>query len=214
MNTLQPVDTITRDPGYEAPAILRESGSLSAFDRDVRLQQNPASRQFLICRGRGTWHVSPDENGARVFTTTLTNALGRMLDLTSGFASELCEKAQSAREVLQSYKTRIETLRTEAALDGFAINPASEVDFLSFIRSEPFGKAGLVLMDNGNLRAVWKGEGGSHVGLQFLGNRSIQYVIFKHREGAGQISRVAGRDNLDGVKRQLQAFDLASLLYA
>ena len=68
-------------------------------------------------------------------------------------------------------------------------------------------------MENGNLRAVWKGENEAHIGLQFINNRSIQYVIFTRREPQSPVSRVSGRDTLDGIKRQIEAFDLKSVLY-
>ena len=112
----------------------------------------------------------------------------------------------------QIYRNRIEVLRSDAQLDGFAINVVSEVDFWSFIESISFAqKSGLVLLDNGNLRAVWKGENGSHLGLQFLGNRLVEYVIFKRRQATKEILRVAGQDTIDGIKRQIRAFDLTAL---
>ena len=107
------------------------------------------------------------------------------------------------------YHHRIETLQGDAETDGFAVNKASEADFLSFIKSIPSArKAELVLMDNGNFRAVWKDKNGDHLGVQFLGERMAEYVIFKQRPSAGSVSRVAGIDTLDGVITQLQAFDL------
>ena len=69
-------------------------------------------------------------------------------------------------------------------------------------------------MENGNLRAVWKGKNGAHIGLQFLDNGLIQYVIFKQRKRSLPVSRVYGRDTIDGVKRQIDAFDLRSVLYS
>ena len=72
----------------------------------------------------------------------------------------------------------------------------------------------LVLMDNGNLRAVWKGENGAQVGLQFLGNGSVQYVIFKRRGPFQPMSRACGRDTVNGVGKQIHAFDLDDVLYA
>lgn len=65
------------------------------------------------------------------------------------------ELAMLKEKQYQVYRNRIEVLRSDAQLDGFAMNEASEVDFWSFI--EPMSsaqKAGLVLLDNGNLRAV------------------------------------------------------------
>ena len=68
-------------------------------------------------------------------------------------------------------------------------------------------------MDNGNLRAIWKDEHGARLGLQFLGGRMVQYVIFKRRKKEQPVSRVTGRDSLEGFERQIHAFELHSLLY-
>ena len=124
------------------------------------------------------------------------------------------EKKRELWQVWQAYRDRIKYLRSEVELDGFRVNEASEKDFWSFFRSMPFlRKAGVILMDNGNLRAVWRGEDKIHVGLQFLGDQSVEYVIFKRRQGAKEVSRAAGFDTLDGFKKQIQAFDLKTLVY-
>ncbi len=68
-------------------------------------------------------------------------------------------------------------------------------------------------MDNGNLRAIWKDDQGARLGLQFLGGSIVQYVIFKRRSQGQPISRVTGRDSLEGLERQIDAFELDSLLY-
>ena len=120
-----------------------------------------------------------------------------------------------AEEQHQAYRSRIEELRRFAALDGFSVSKASESDFWSFLTSMPFlRRAGVILMENGNLRAVWRSEDKSRLALQFLGNKSVEYVIFKRRRGAKEISRAAGFDTLDGLKRQILAFDLTTLVYA
>ena len=120
-----------------------------------------------------------------------------------------------AEEQHQAYQSRIEELRRFAALDGFSVNKASERDFWSFLTSMPFlRRAGVILMENGNLRAVWRSDDKSRLALQFLGNRSVEYVIFKRRRGAKEVSRAAGFDTLDGLKRQIYAFDLTTLVYA
>ena len=67
-------------------------------------------------------------------------------------------------------------------------------------------------MDNGNLRAVWKGDDGSHLGLQFLGGHFGEYVIFKRRSEAMPVSHVSGVDTLDGISAQVVAFDLVPMV--
>ncbi len=126
--------------------------------------------------------------------------------------------APSVRKMLQtvsSYDSRINALREQAASDGDSINHESEIGFLEYFRSNPLIRRGrLVLLGNGNLRAVWKGDDEAHVGLQFLGEQMIQYVIFKRRQPALPVSRVTGIDNVSGVRKQIRAFDLEDLVYA
>ena len=120
---------------------------------------------------------------------------------------------ENPQKIYKDYSRRIETLHSDAEDDGFALNEESKKDFWQYIRSVPFAqKAGLVLMDNGNLRAVWKGDDESRLGIQFLGNQWVEYVIFNRRPSTIDVARVAGRDTLDGVKRQIDAFDLTSLM--
>ena len=71
---------------------------------------------------------------------------------------------ENPRKIHKDYLLRIEVLRSDAEDYGFVLNEASEKDFWQYIRSVPFAqKAGLVLVDNGNLRAVWKGDDESHL---------------------------------------------------
>jgi hypothetical protein len=197
------LDSMTLGTGYQLPAIMREMDSASAFNIDLT----------EVARSRPAFPVPAADQKSEAIT--LTDFLVQVTDLEHALAHELGEQAKRTQADLQAYEVRIEALRTDAGQDGFNLNAASERDFWRFIRAEPFIRKGnLVLMDNGNLRAVWKSEGGTHVGLQFLGGGTVQYVIFKRRAGAASISRVAGRDSFEGMKRQLTAFDLRSLIYA
>lgn len=197
------MDGVTLDPGYQPPAIMAEMDSASAFniDRPVVFHRRPVFRA-----------PTPDQESQAV---TLTDLVVNLSDPGDALAQELDEKAKRAQADLHAYRVRILALGADAIQDGYDLNRASERDFWHFIRSEPFIRKGnLVLMDNGNLRAVWKGENGTHIGIQFLGGRIVQYVIFKRRRVAGAISRVAGRDSFEGVKRQIAAFNLRPLIYA
>ena len=124
------------------------------------------------------------------------------------------DAAHHKREKLSAYMARIRFLKDEAVHDGYMLNLSSEIDFTHFVRSAPDIRRGnLVLMDNGNLRAIWKDQHGARLGLQFLGGRMVQYVIFKRRREEQLISRATGRDSLEGFERQIHAFELHSLLY-
>lgn len=207
MTMLATADVMSFDPSYQEPAIIREVGSDSAFS------VFPAPER----RWKAVAPVPPqgdDESSDLSALSSLTDFIVRVLEPHRAVSAELAERAKATKAVYQAYLARIETLKSDASLDGFSMNKASECDFWSFIKSSPYVKKGrLVLMDNGNLRATWKDETGNHIGLQFLGNGSIQYVIFRHRPN-GRVSRVAGCDTLKGIERQIQAFDLKPLLYA
>lgn len=114
------------------------------------------------------------------------------------------------------YRERLAELREAAEDDGIAWNEDSVQDFHAYISDNPYWRrAGLALMDNGNLRAVWEWEEDdeTHLALQFLGNKLTQYVIFKRRPGAEKTSRVSGTDTFDGIKRQVAAFELTQLVH-
>lgn len=117
------------------------------------------------------------------------------------------QKRKLLRKTCQAYKARIMELREAGEEEGIEVNESSERDFWAFIRVLPAIREGaLFLMENGNFRVIWKGPDESHLGLQFLGNREIQYVIFKRRKRARKVSRVAGADTFDGVRRQIEGF--------
>ena len=114
---------------------------------------------------------------------------------------------------LDSYKARIETLRGYGVEDEIDVNVSSELDFWQFAVSDPrICVDNLVLLENGNLRAVWRDTDGTHLGLQFLGEGSVQYVIFKRRHKRQPIARVTGSDTFEGFTKQIRAFGLHSLI--
>ena len=121
---------------------------------------------------------------------------------------------QQYRDTASAYKDRIRVLKEQAEFDGYLLSQPSKAAFLEFIERNPRIKRGrLLLMENGNLRAVWKGENGAHLGLQFRDRQSIQYVIFKQRKPSAPVSRVSGSDTMEGISRQIEAFDLGNVLY-
>ncbi len=132
----------------------------------------------------------------------------------SSALSYLRQETARHRQKRQAYEERIEFLQEEARHEGYTLNHSSLRDFERFaLGSDNVRRGGLVLLDNGNLRAIWRDEQGTRLGLQFLGNGRVQYVIFKRRTEERSVSRVAGRDSLKGLERQLTAFDMRTLVY-
>ena len=107
------------------------------------------------------------------------------------------------------YQERFRALIAESKAEGYLVNAASLAAFRSFVSQYPdMARGRLVLMENGNFRATWQGDRDTHLGLQFLPDGLIQYVIFTRRPYSDTISRVYGRDTPDGTRRQMEAFDL------
>jgi hypothetical protein len=171
---------------------------------DGRMVLDPSSRPWRLTwspQGPGT--IAPQSAQSEHGVSWL------VMRLFSGASAE----RDAIDSALDAYSARIAYLRDEATHDGYGLNERSEGDFKQFVRSRPHMRKGnLVLLDNGNLRAIWKDEQGGRLGLQFLGGNMVQYVIFWRRQADQAISRVAGRDSLEGIVQQIDAFQLHSLL--
>ena len=126
---------------------------------------------------------------------------------------EITSQVQRFLDTISSYEDRINVLKEQAEAEGCSLSEASGTAFWNFLKKHPFMRRGrLVLLENGNLRAVWSGGNDAHIGLQFLNERLIQYVIFARRGSDEPVSRVAGRDTMEGIMRQIDAFDLHGIL--
>ena len=144
---------------------------------------------------------------------SLVEREGNQFNLWYRYFLSLKSKAKKGLENRRAYESRIRVLREFAEPDGKIVNEMSIRDFWEFIQSNQFARrAGLALMDNGNIRAIWKGDDRTHLGLNFLGNKSVRFVIFKRRFSNPAVSRVAGVDSFDGIKKQIIAYDLTSLV--
>ena len=112
------------------------------------------------------------------------------------------------------YDERIDFLEEEGSLDGVTLNPESKYGFKEFIKQcIPTISGGLVLNDNGNLRAVWNSDGESFVGLQFLNHQVIEYVLFSQTDSSLPVSRSFGQANINSVMNQIKALELNWMLY-
>ena len=138
-----------------------------------------------------------------------------LLDSLDKYSWQNVTRPKALPEIVSAYDDRINNLEEQAATEGYFLNSGSKETFQRFFQKNPFIRLGrLVLLENGNLRAVWKDKNGSHIGLQFLDNLSIQYVLFKRRKPGLPVSRAYGRDTIDGLIQQITALELREVLYA
>lgn len=195
-----------------------EAGRPSTFDDVESLFAEPNVRgDGFLCIDEGSdpkriaWHPI----GSQTVKPNKSELMLEQMGLRGGNFPQFPLDASNrwTNESLKEYDSRLKYLRQEAAQDGCALEEASESDFKEFLRSvHNLHRGNLVLLENGNLRMIWKDAEGTQLGLQFLGGKAIQFVIFKQRKGAEQITRVAGRDSLTGITNLIGAFDLQSLL--
>ena len=203
-----PGDTV----GWTEQSVLPPAQSPRSADREPFHHTGGSSSYSARSSSRDVseWNVlvSSGIRSASACPSTSARSLDQWWNVR-GFA----ERTRRRSRIFEEYSARIDVLRSYGGFEEITVEAASERDFWYFVKSTSFTrKAQLVLMDSGNLRAVWKSPDGTHLGLQFLGRRRAEYVIFKCRPATSDVSRVAGVDTLDGVARQIDAFDLASLV--
>lgn len=122
------------------------------------------------------------------------------------------------------YRQRIETLRRNLNEDPednsgdkntTPINPDSETDLLTFIRHHPqTARADVSLTPAGNLRLVWQNpeDRETHLGIEFLGQQQVQYVILRRPPGETGITRATGRLNTNAINTMIACYQAEQLL--
>lgn len=172
---------------------------------------NEGVATFILEGQHATAHTPSDRAPGTPYGSSATS-LG-FLFATVSTIHDLLPLTERSSATRARFERRLQLLAEEAEAEGYAFNPDSAVTFRWFLNRYPFLRAGrLFLMDNGNLRATWRDERDTHVGLQFLPGDSVQYVIFTRRPSSQTISRVHGYDTLDAVPRLLAAYDLGDIV--
>ena len=119
----------------------------------------------------------------------------------------------STTTVFQDVMQRLAELKADADAEAQPVSPESQKDLLSFLANCQFTRRPfIVLLDNGNLRLLWKNSEKEQIGLQFCGNLIVQYVLFAKRSESNFMARSSGRDTLTGVAHQLKAHNLLRLM--
>ena len=122
-------------------------------------------------------------------------------------------RTEQLNRVATSCRRRIRELDDSARSEGSRVSAASEHTFWRFLGRSPFGaQPGLALLDNGNLRANWGDMQPTHVGLQFLPNDQIQYVVFARPPSAPDVMRGRGRAGIATIPKLLDSYGVADIL--
>jgi hypothetical protein len=123
-------------------------------------------------------------------------------------ANTVQQKPSNETDIEAQIEQRLDELKAIAIHEHIAPSEESESDFRCFIRSRILKRRPYIfLLESGNFRALWKNDQDEQIGLQFLGGRKVQYVIFARRSDPEMIVRSSGRDNIKGIERLIDAYD-------
>lgn len=103
---------------------------------------------------------------------------------------------------------RIHELLMDALIEAEPFSHASLSDFLLFVNQVPFARRpAIYLLDNGNLRAVWKNAHNEQAAFQFRGHGIVHCVFFLKRNSPRlPLNRETLIDLIPQVRERLPAF--------
>jgi hypothetical protein len=117
------------------------------------------------------------------------------------------------RALVSRLHARIGELKKLGSEEELPWSAASEEDFWTFVRSrQVLREPGLILMDNGNLRAMWRNTAGEQIGLEFRGYSQVYYVFFARRPEGPPMARSAGEDSIARIGMKIAADNLTGLV--
>lgn len=110
---------------------------------------------------------------------------------------------------------RIERLKADARIEDLEVSEASEEDLVAFLKAQTFTRRPSIgLLDNGNLRAVWRNSKHEQIGLQFRGDGECQYVFLSSRKDGQPMAATYGRDTVAVASKLIAALELERLIAA
>lgn len=116
--------------------------------------------------------------------------------------------------VLVKVNKRLITLKDYAEDEGDNYCIKSERALKSFINTNKILKSPLVaLMDNGNLRAIWRGSDGNQIGIQFLEEGRVQFVFLVQRPMEENPSSYFGQETTYDIISTIKNIGLSNLMH-
>ena len=124
------------------------------------------------------------------------------------------QQKSARRELTTRLHARIGEFKRLGDEEGLPWSSTSEIDFWAFISQWPtLSEPGLILMDNGNLRAMWRNTVGEQVALEFRGDSRVYFVFFAKRSEGQPMARSAGKDSLTQIGEKIAGDNLNGLLH-
>jgi hypothetical protein len=127
-------------------------------------------------------------------------------------AHEVQQEA-ARRKLMSRLHARLGELKRCGAEEGLPWSQESENDFWAFVSLRAsLREPGVILVDNGNLRAVWRNEAGEQVALEFRGYRQVYFVFFARRPEGPAMARSVGEDSILRINEKIASDNLTGLL--
>jgi len=170
---------------------------------------SPPVAQYELPGRRGTSTDEVPALAARAFRKSISDSLATVIEMACDDAVSEHFKAQvekhlGQRQLRVETAARIRDLQIDAVLSGEAFSEDSLEDLMTFLNGlTPRERPSLFLLDSGNLRAFWRNESGEQVGLQFMGQELVQYVMFARRPKSQKILRHYGQDLLGEIRSKI-----------
>lgn len=199
---------------YARPAIYQEY-DVSSSERESLSSLGLEIAKEVANERLFSWVMSGDRSKGTISSFSERES-EPSIEPSKELAQEQAQIAQKHLAAFNSARSRIDELKSAAQLEDQPVNAASEKDLLAFLNTKLFARRPYItLLDNGNLRALWKNSAGEQIGLQFRGGKTVQYVFFSRRaDGPPFVARCSGRDTLANIDRLIEAHDLAQLATA
>jgi hypothetical protein len=125
--------------------------------------------------------------------------------------AQFAERQRNQARVWMGVVERLHELRNDAESSGVPISENSLHDLWYLLRKAlPGNRPSIFLLDNGNLRALWTNNKKEQVGLQFLGDGEVQFVIFVQRPN--MMARNHGTESLSAMLAKIWDSGAAHLL--
>jgi hypothetical protein len=106
------------------------------------------------------------------------------------YEAAYANKLIAVRRLYEEIQGRLLELVRDAWAEEEAFSKQSLSDFTSFIREVSFGRRpAIYLLDNGNLRAVWKNMENEQAAFQFRGGGIVDCVFFLKQKGPLPLQR-------------------------
>jgi hypothetical protein len=194
-----------------ATATPLEEGMLPPFRRRKVLQENRLLSATAKALEEGLLSLPPTREGLSSATAIEAEILDPVSEYIVKKAADLVKNDRLARIRLEE---RVRELQVDALRNAEPFSESSLADLRSFVSLTALTeRPSIFLLDDGNLRAVWRNAAKEQVGLQFLGNGVVQFVIFVQRQRPPIMSRTAGIDALANILTRIKDSACNRLLF-